>query len=130
MGAVLVKNGKILKSASNNTLKDLHAEEEAFNGLGYEDLKDAVLYLTLPPCVDRRDKRSCTQLITDSPIRRVVCLLDRDYNPRIGRRGLLELKKHGIKIEIIHAPLLKLVYLLVNLPAIIFLTARSLLKLK
>ena len=125
MGAVLVKDGRILKSASNNVLKNIHAEERVFNNLSCEDFKDAVLYLTLPPCVDRMGRKSCAQLIVDFPIKKVVCLLDQDYNPRIGRRGLAELKRHGIKVEVIHAPLLKFIYLLINLPAIVFFTVRS-----
>ena len=124
---MLVKNGRVLKSASNNVFKNIHAEEEVLRGLDRADLKNAVLYLTLPPCIDRKNKKSCAQLIVASPIKKVVCLLDKDYNPRIGRRGLLELEKHGIKVEIISAPFLKLIYLLLNLPAVVLLVARSLL---
>jgi len=73
VGAIIVKDGNIISKAYSDENNDnSHAEELAIKN-SKEDLKGATLYTTIEPC-DRRPsgKKSCSELIIDSGIRKVV----------------------------------------------------------
>jgi diaminohydroxyphosphoribosylaminopyrimidine deaminase/5-amino-6-(5-phosphoribosylamino)uracil reductase len=77
VGAIIVdENGQELSNghARESDLK-VHAEESAIKKLPVADrrLKKATIYSTLEPCSERKSRpRSCTQLILDAGIPRVV----------------------------------------------------------
>lgn len=77
VGAVVVNhNTEIATGFSRETDNKVHAEESAFAKLTGVDLRGATIYSTLEPCSQRASRPStCTQLILDSGIRRVVFAL-------------------------------------------------------
>ena len=77
VGAVLIDaNGReISRGWSREIDEHVHAEESALSKVRDDDprLATATLYSTLEPCSQRRSRpRTCTQLILDSPIPRIV----------------------------------------------------------
>lgn len=77
VGAIIVdeQGNKISEGYSRETDEHVHAEESALEKIGVDDprLKSATIYSTLEPCSQRKSRpRSCTQLILDAGISRVV----------------------------------------------------------
>jgi diaminohydroxyphosphoribosylaminopyrimidine deaminase/5-amino-6-(5-phosphoribosylamino)uracil reductase len=76
VGAIIVGPGgvELSRGYSRELDRDDHAEEVALARVrASEPLRTATLYSTLEPCSRRRSRpRSCTRLILDAGIRRVV----------------------------------------------------------
>lgn len=115
VGAVLVKEGKVLASYRNNPKCKTHAEEYIFRNVCEKEAKDLTLYLTLPPCTYRNNGNpNCTDLIINHGVSRVVCLLDRDVNSRVRNFGLTKLTQNHIEVTIPKLKFIKLLYLILN----------------
>ncbi len=97
VGAVIVKNGKIISEGYHKKAGLPHAEAEAIMKSPHH-LKDSTLYVTLEPCC-HRNKRTppCTDAIISSGIKRVVIAM-RDPNPEVSGKGIELLKNHGIEV--------------------------------
>jgi diaminohydroxyphosphoribosylaminopyrimidine deaminase / 5-amino-6-(5-phosphoribosylamino)uracil reductase len=76
VGAIIVDEGgqEIARGYSRETDDHVHAEEAALAKVqGDQRLRTATIYSTLEPCSERKSRpRSCTQLILDAGIPRVV----------------------------------------------------------
>lgn len=77
VGAVIVdsRGGELAFGYSRETDSHVHAEESALTKLPTADprLHNATIYSTLEPCSQRKSRpRTCTQLILESGIQRVV----------------------------------------------------------
>lgn len=77
VGAILVdaEGREMSVGYSRETDPHIHAEESALSKVPADDprLASATLYSTLEPCSQRRSRpRTCTQLILDRPIPRIV----------------------------------------------------------
>lgn len=98
VGAVLVKEGKVIGQGYHKGPGLLHAEVEAIQDAGSE-ASDSTLYINLEPCC-HTDKRTppCTKEIIKSRIMRVVVGMV-DPNPLVNGRGLKELIEAGIEVE-------------------------------
>jgi diaminohydroxyphosphoribosylaminopyrimidine deaminase / 5-amino-6-(5-phosphoribosylamino)uracil reductase len=77
VGAVIVDQDgeEISRGYSRETDNHVHAEESSLAKLSSDDprLKSATIYSTLEPCSQRKSRpRTCTQLILDAGIPRVV----------------------------------------------------------
>lgn len=97
VGAVLVKNGKIIGEGWHEYYGGPHAEVEAFNHCT-EDPEGAVLYVTLEPCAHYGKTPPCTELIISKKISRVVAAME-DPNPLVSGRGITRLKEAGIQVQ-------------------------------
>lgn len=102
VGAVIVKNGKIVATGFHRQAGRAHAEIEALRALNAQrsTLKAATLYVTLEPCCPpKADGRTppCTDAILKSGIRKVVIGM-RDPDPKVSGRGIRILKKAGIRV--------------------------------
>nr|WP_064741659.1 deaminase [Hamadaea tsunoensis] len=77
VGAVVVLDGECLAYGfSRETDRTVHAEEAALAKLSDVDLTGATVYSTLEPCSRRASRpKSCTRLIIDAGVRRVVYAL-------------------------------------------------------
>lgn len=95
VGAVLVKNGKIIGQGYHRGFGKPHAEVEAISAC--KNHRGATLYVNLEPCSHHGKTPPCTDLIIESGIKEVVCCT-RDPNPRV--KGLEKLKKAGIKTSV------------------------------
>jgi len=98
VGAVLVRNGKVLGEGYHHRAGAPHAEIEAFKAAG-GSVKNATLYVTLEPCSTQGRTPPCTEAIIKSGVQRVVVGVE-DPNPRHAGKGLRVLRKHGIKVSV------------------------------
>ncbi|MCX7785104.1 MAG: bifunctional diaminohydroxyphosphoribosylaminopyrimidine deaminase/5-amino-6-(5-phosphoribosylamino)uracil reductase RibD [candidate division WOR-3 bacterium] len=99
VGAVIVKNNKIIGQGYHKKFGDAHAEINAIKN-AWESVKGATLYVTLEPCNYWEKKTPpCVPAIIEAGIKEVV-IGTYDCNPQVCRKGILELQKAGIKIKV------------------------------
>ncbi len=97
VGAVIVKDGKVIAKGYHRAAGLPHAEIEALNKLnGYAP--GAVLYVTLEPCNHQGRTPPCTEAIIKSGIKRVVIGM-RDPNPHVRGGGADFLRDQGIEVS-------------------------------
>jgi len=96
VGAVIVKNGKIVASGFHKLAGTDHAEIIALKKASAM-AKGASLYVTLEPCSTFGKTPPCVNAIISSGVREVIVAI-RDPNPRHQGQGLFALKKAGIKV--------------------------------
>jgi diaminohydroxyphosphoribosylaminopyrimidine deaminase / 5-amino-6-(5-phosphoribosylamino)uracil reductase len=98
VGAVIVKDGRLLARAYHRRTGRPHAEIEVLRRLpGEYHAQDATLYVTLEPCSTTGRTPPCTEAIIRSGIRRVVVGAI-DPNPNHKGRGLDRLREEGISV--------------------------------
>ncbi|MDI6800848.1 MAG: bifunctional diaminohydroxyphosphoribosylaminopyrimidine deaminase/5-amino-6-(5-phosphoribosylamino)uracil reductase RibD [Thermodesulfovibrionales bacterium] len=97
VGAVIVRNGKVISEDYHKQAGEPHAEALAILKAG-DKAKGASLYVTLEPCC-HLDKRTppCTKTIINSGIKKVFIAV-KDPNPKVSGKGFEELKKQGIEV--------------------------------
>jgi len=99
VGAVLVKNGRILARGWHKRAGLPHAEVEALRALPSPELaQGATLYVTLEPCSTHGRTPPCTEAILAAGIRRVVVGAT-DPHPAHAGRGLEILRERGLEVE-------------------------------
>jgi diaminohydroxyphosphoribosylaminopyrimidine deaminase/5-amino-6-(5-phosphoribosylamino)uracil reductase len=97
VGAVIVKDGKIIGEGYHKKAGTPHAEIHALAAAGNE-ARGATLYVSLEPCCHHGRTPPCTEAIINSGIKRVV-IAALDPNPKVAGGGLQRLKKAGIDAE-------------------------------
>ncbi len=98
VGAVIVKDGKIIASGYHTKFGGPHAEIIALKKI--KNLpKNAVLYVTLEPCSTYGKTPPCVNAILKSGIKHVV-VATQDPNPIHQGKGIKLLKKNGIFVEV------------------------------
>lgn len=96
VGAIIVKNGRILAKGWHRMAGKPHAEIEAIRALkNPRDAKGATIYITLEPCCTHGRTPPCTEAIIASGFARVVFGAT-DPNPAHAGRALAILQKAGI----------------------------------
>lgn len=100
VGALLVKNGRIIASAAYTDPRGTHAEVQALKIAGPR-AAGATLYVSLEPCTWWKGKltKSCSQLVVHSGVRKVVVAM-RDPRPEVNGKGIQIIRRAGIKVEI------------------------------
>jgi diaminohydroxyphosphoribosylaminopyrimidine deaminase/5-amino-6-(5-phosphoribosylamino)uracil reductase len=99
VGAVIVKNGKVVATGFHKRAGLPHAEIEALSSPCLrEDWKEATLYVTLEPCCHHGRTPPCTDAIIKSGIKEVVIGM-RDPDPKVSGSGIRILKRHGIRVR-------------------------------
>jgi len=100
VGAVVVKDGRIIGEGYHTKYGSLHAEREALADCIAKgnDPKGADMYVTLEPCCHTGKQPPCTQALAESGIARVF-VGSSDPNPLVSGKGNEFLKKHGIEVE-------------------------------
>ena len=96
VGAVIVKDGRIIGEGYHAIYGDLHAERNAIKNLT-EDAKGATIYVTLEPCCHYGKQPPCTEAILAAGITKVV-IGSRDPNPLVSGKGTDFLRSHGIEV--------------------------------
>jgi len=99
VGAVIVKDGKIIGKGYHIKAGMPHAEREAIKDAkekGY-DLKGSTMFVTLEPCCHYGRTPPCTNAIIEEGISEVV-IGTLDKNPVVKGQGVNILKSHGIKV--------------------------------
>lgn len=97
VGAVLVKEGRIIGQGWHRRCGGLHAEREALADCR-ESPAGATLYVTLEPCCHQGRQPPCTDAILASGITRVV-VGSPDPNPLVAGGGVELLRSRGVTVE-------------------------------
>ncbi len=97
VGAVIVKDGRIIGEGWHTKCGNLHAEREAFAHCS-EDPQGATLYVTLEPCCHWGKTPPCTETIIKHNIARVVMGAP-DPNPLVAGKGINQLREAGIEVS-------------------------------
>ena len=96
VGAVIVKEGRIIGQGWHARYGELHAERTALRSCT-EDPAGGTMYVTLEPCCHHGKQPPCTDAVLESGIARVV-VGSADPNPLVAGRGIEILRTHGIEV--------------------------------
>ncbi len=97
VGAVIVKNSKILGRGHTSINPIKHAEIMAIEKAG-ENCEGSVLYTTLEPCYHYGSTSPCVDSIIKAGISKVITPL-RDPNPEVNGKSIEKLKNSGIEVS-------------------------------
>lgn len=96
VGAVIVKDNKIVGEGYHEAFGKVHAEVNALKMAGKE-AKDAEVYVTLEPCSHYGKTPPCAEALVKAGVKKVVIAM-KDPNPVVSGRGIEILKNNGIEI--------------------------------
>lgn len=96
VGAVIVKDGRIIGEGYHERCGSLHAERNAIASLT-ESAQGATIYVTLEPCCHYGKTPPCTEAIIEQKIARVV-IGSKDPNPLVAGKGAEMLREAGIEV--------------------------------
>lgn len=98
VGAVIVKNDRIIAEGWHRKAGELHAERNALIQAG--DLaQNSTMYVTLEPCSHFGRTSPCANALVESGIARCVVAMQ-DPNPKVSGRGIEILRDAGIEVEV------------------------------
>ncbi len=98
VGAIIVKNEKIIGSGFHEYFGGNHAEVNAFNN-AQENVEGATMYVTLEPCSHYGKTPPCADKIIEKKIKRVV-IGTLDPNPLVSGKGVKKLIDAGIDVTV------------------------------
>ena len=96
VGAVIVKDGRIIGRGWHERYGELHAERNALASCT-EPAQGATMYVTLEPCCHHGKQPPCTDAVLEAGIRRVV-IGSSDPNPLVSGKGVEILREHGVEV--------------------------------
>ena len=98
VGAVIVKNGRIISRGFHRKAGLAHAEIEALQNCE-DNPKGASLYVNLEPCSNYGRTPPCTEAIIKHGIKKVVCAT-LDPNPQNHGKSVFKLQEAGIEVAV------------------------------
>jgi len=100
VGAVIVRDGRVLGEGWHQFFGGPHAEIEAFAAAeaGGLDIRGATMYVTLEPCNHHGKTPPCTEAIIAAGVVRVVAAME-DPDELVAGRGIAKLRAAGIEVE-------------------------------
>ena len=98
VGAVIVKNGRIIAEGYHRRYGEAHAEINAITA-AKTPLKGTTLYVTLEPCHHHGKTPPCVERVIASKFSRVVVGMV-DPNPLVAGKSITALKTHGIETTV------------------------------
>ena len=100
VGAVVVKDGRIIGEGYHTKYGSLHAEREALADCARrgENPRGADIYVTLEPCCHTGKQPPCTDALVEAGVGRVI-IGSSDPNPLVSGKGAELLRRHGIQVE-------------------------------
>ena len=96
VGAIIVKDGKIIGEGYHEIYGGNHAEINAFNN-ATESVEGATMYVTLEPCSHFGKTPPCANAIVKNKIKKVIIGL-KDPNPLVSGKGIQILRDNGIEV--------------------------------
>ncbi len=96
VGAVIVKNNRIIGEGYHMKYGEAHAEVNAFENCT-ESPKGAEMYVTLEPCSHYGKTPPCAERIVKEGIKKVY-VGSLDTNPKVSGKGIEILRKAGIEV--------------------------------
>ena len=97
VGAVIVKDGRIIGEGYHKEYGGSHAEVNAIDN-AIESVEGATIYVTLEPCSHYGKTPPCVEKIIKNKIKKVV-IGSVDPNPLVCGNGIKKLKDVGIEVE-------------------------------
>ncbi len=97
VGAVIVKDDKIIGEGYHHKCGEAHAEVDAFNN-ATESVEGATMYVTLEPCSHTGKTPPCADRIIKEKIARVVVGAT-DPNPLVSGRGIKKMQDADIAVS-------------------------------
>ncbi|MDO4300168.1 MAG: bifunctional diaminohydroxyphosphoribosylaminopyrimidine deaminase/5-amino-6-(5-phosphoribosylamino)uracil reductase RibD [Clostridia bacterium] len=98
VGAVIVKDGRIIGEGFHEKYGSNHAEVNAFLNAS-EDVEGAEMYVTLEPCSHYGNTPPCAKAIVEHKIKKVY-IGSLDTNPKVAGKGVEILKNGGVEVEV------------------------------
>ena len=98
VGAVLVRDGRVVGEGFHRRFGEPHAEVEAIRRAG-SLAKGSTLYVNLEPCAHWGKTPPCADAVIRSGITRVVAAM-KDPNSLVSGKGFAALKRHGVALTI------------------------------
>jgi diaminohydroxyphosphoribosylaminopyrimidine deaminase / 5-amino-6-(5-phosphoribosylamino)uracil reductase len=95
VGAVLIKDGRIIGEGYHERFGGPHAEVNAIAAAG--DVAGATLVVTLEPCIHQGKTPPCAPMLAEKGIREVVIGMT-DPNPLVNGNGIRFLESQGIRV--------------------------------
>ena len=96
VGAVIVKDGRVIGEGYHEVYGSLHAERNALKNCT-EDPSGADMYVTLEPCCHYGKQPPCTLALIEAGIRHVY-VGSSDPNPKVAGKGIAQLREAGIEV--------------------------------
>ncbi|HXU29370.1 MAG TPA: bifunctional diaminohydroxyphosphoribosylaminopyrimidine deaminase/5-amino-6-(5-phosphoribosylamino)uracil reductase RibD [Thermoanaerobaculia bacterium] len=118
VGAVLVRDGKIVAEGWHREVGGPHAEVEALRAaarVSPEAARGATLYVTLEPCSHFGRTPPCADAVIAAGVARVLACVG-DPNPKVAGRGFARLRQAGIEVELPPVATLGAEAVRINLP--------------
>ena len=98
VGAVIVKDGKVIGEGYHKKAGTAHAEVHALNAAG-GNVKGATLYTNLEPCCHWGRTPPCTEALIHADIAHVY-VAEVDPNPSVAGKGVQQLQNAGINVHV------------------------------
>lgn len=98
VGAIAVKDGKVLAKAFHRKFGDLHAETSLLKKLKPGQAQGATIYVNLEPCCHIGKTAPCTTALIEAGVSRVVIAIQ-DPNPLVNGKGMMLLSEAGIEVK-------------------------------
>lgn len=98
VGAVIVRNGKVIARGYHRKAGLPHAEIEVLSKLGGKAQADDTLYVTLEPCNHYGRTPPCTKAILESGLKKIVVGMN-DPNPGVSGGGCSFLSANGVEVK-------------------------------
>ncbi len=98
VGAVIVRDGRIVGEGYHERYGQAHAEVNALQAAG-DASHGATIYVTLEPCCHQGKTPPCAQALLDSGVARVV-IGSKDPNPLVNGKGIHFLQAKGLQVKV------------------------------
>jgi diaminohydroxyphosphoribosylaminopyrimidine deaminase/5-amino-6-(5-phosphoribosylamino)uracil reductase len=97
VGAVIVKNGKIIGEGWHEKAGEPHAEINAIRNAS-EEVENSTIYVNLEPCSHFGRTPPCAAELVKRKFKRVVVAME-DPNPLVAGQGIKLLRDNGIQVD-------------------------------
>lgn len=98
VGAVLVRDGKVIARGYHKKAGSEHAEIAALKKLPARAGPKDTLYVTLEPCNHTGKTPPCTHAILEKGIKKIIVGMD-DPNPKVAGGGIAFLRDQGLEVK-------------------------------
>ena len=99
VGALIVKNDKIISKGYHKRSGLPHAEIEAIRKTTLRDMKGSTLYINLEPCYHFGKTSPCVDEIIKNKFKRVV-VSTVDPNPKVKGKSIKKLRNSGVEVSL------------------------------